>query len=176
MKIKMNDVLMFMDSQNSARYGTGVVSSVTHEECIILWSGRGLTKYKRSILDGKLADLFQLVDIQADLPRARQLKLGAAKASVSFNENYDREKVVSLCAKLKLSGAQKAKDVADGVVAKLLKKKFTLREQTRAMLCQLAQLCDTRSAASDDAQHISKELFFGYVLRESDFQALEPDK
>jgi hypothetical protein len=176
MKIKMNDVLMFKDSQNSARYGTGVVTSVSHEVYTILWSGRGLTKYKRSILDGKLAELFQLVDIQAELPKERHLKLGAAKASISFNENYDREKVASLCAKLKISGAQKAKDVADGLVAKLLKKKFTLREPTRAMLCELAQLCDTRSVASDDAQHISKELFFGYVLRQSDFQVLEPNK
>src|SRR5687768_2341625 len=107
MKIKMNDVLMFKDSQNSARYGTGVVTSVSHEEYTILWSGRGLTKYKRSILDKKLAELFQLVDIQAGLPKERYLKLGAAKASVSFNENYDREKVASLCAKLKLSGAHK---------------------------------------------------------------------
>jgi hypothetical protein len=175
MKIKMNDVLTFKDSQNSARYGTGVVNSVTPEDYTILWSGRGLTKYRRSIIDGKLAELFQLVDIQADLPKERHLKL-ATKVSVSFNENYDREKVAALCAKLKLSGAYNAKDVADAVVTKLLKKKFTMREQTRLMLCQLAQLCDNQSAASDDAQHISKELFFGYVLRESDFKEIEADK
>jgi hypothetical protein len=169
MKMKTDDVLIYKDSQNSIRYGTGVVTSVTHEEYTILWSGRGLTKYRRSILDGKLAETFQLVDQRTSLPKERHLKLSASGVQVSFNENYDRVKVASLCEQLKSSGTDQAKVVADGLATKLFTKKFALRGQAKAVLCQLAELCDSGSAR-EEAHHISKELFFGYVLQKSDFQ------
>jgi hypothetical protein len=44
------------------------------------------------------------------------------------------------------------------------------------VLLQLAELCNPRSAASDEAQNISKELFFGYVLQKSDFVIAEVEK
>lgn len=177
MKMKIDDVLIYKDSQNSKRYGTGVVTSVTHEEYTILWSGRGLTKYKRSFIDGKIAQIFQLLDDREGLPKERYLKLGPAQVRVSFNENYDRAKITALCEKLKLSGARQAKDVADGLAAELFTKKFSLRGKSKAVLSKLAELCDSRSLATrDEAQHISKELFFGYVLQTSDFQELAVDK
>ena len=111
MKMKTDDVLVYKDSQYSIRYGTGVVTAVTPDEYTILWSGRGLTKYKRSILDGKLEQIFQQVDKRAGLPKERHLQLRASKNGVPFNENYDRAKLALLCEKLKLSGARKAKDV-----------------------------------------------------------------
>ena len=177
MKMQIDDVLTYKDSQNSKRYGTGVVTSVTHEEYTILWSGRGLTKYKRSFIDGKIAQIFQLIENRESLPKERHLKLGPTKVSVSFNENYDRAKITALCEKLKLSGALHAKDVADGLTTELFTKKFSLRGKSKAVLSKLAELCDTRSVATcDEAQHISKELFFGYVLQTSDFQELALDK
>lgn len=175
--MKIDDVLTYKDSQNSQRYGTGVVTSVTREEYTILWSGRGLTKYRRSFIDGKVAQIFQLVDDPQGLPKERRLKLGSLPGGISFNENYDRAKINTLCEKLKLSGAAKAKEVADGLSVELFTKKFALRGQSKAVLCKLAELCDSRSAPTcDEARHISKELFFGYVLQESDFQQLELDK
>jgi len=177
MKMKMDDVLSYKDPQITMRYGTGVVTSVTPDEYTILWSGRGLTKYKRSILDEKLEEIFQLDNKRAGLPKRRHLQLGAAKVKVAFNENYDRARLTLLCEKLKLSDAQKAKDVAEGLTAELFTKKLVLRGAAKAVLCQLAELCETRnSSAYDDAQDISKELFFGYVLQKSDFQEIERDK
>jgi hypothetical protein len=176
MKVKMDDVLIYKDSQNSIRYGTGVVTSITPDEYTILWSGRGLTKYKRSILDGKLEHIFQLADKRAGLPKERHLQLGTAKVRVAFNENYDRAKLALLCENLKLSKAGKAKDVADGLTAELFTKKLVLRGAAKAVLCQLAELCDTQSSTTcDEARSISRELFFGYVLQKSDFQVLERD-
>ncbi|MEN3331286.1 MAG: hypothetical protein V7641_651 [Blastocatellia bacterium] len=173
MKMKMDDVLVYKDSQLATRYGTGVVISVTPAEYTILWSGRGLTKYKRSILDGKLEQTFQPVDDRAGFPKERHLQLGTAKVRVAFNENYDRAKLAVLCEKLKLSAAGKAKDVAAGLAAELFTKKLVLRGQAKAVLCQLAELCDTKApAACDEAQNISRELFFGYVLKKTDFQEL----
>ena len=172
MKMKMGDVLAYKDSQISMRYGTGVVNSITSDEYIILWSGRGLTRYKRSILDEKLDQVFQWVDKKASLPKERHLQLGASKAGVPFNENYDRAKVELLCEKLKTSGARKAKDVAEGLAAELFTKKLTLRGAAKSVLLQLAELCNARSAAADEACGISKELFFGYVLQKSDFKEL----
>jgi hypothetical protein len=177
MKMKTDDVLIYKDSQDSIRYGTGVVTSITPDEYTVLWSGRGLTKYKRSILDGKLEQVFQLVEKRAALPKERHLQLGASKEKVAFNDNYDRAKLVSLCEKLKLSGADKAKDVAEGLAAELFTKKFALRGAAKAVLCQLAELCETRnSAVCDEAQDISRELFFGYVLQKTDFQKPERDR
>src|SRR5215210_3141353 len=140
MKMKTDDVLVYKDSQHSIRYGTGVVTAVTPDEYTILWSGRGLTKYKRSILDGKLEQIFQQVDKRAGLPKERHLQLRASKNGVPFNENYDRAKLALLCEKLKLSGARKAKDVADGLTAELFTKKLVLRGAAKAVLNQLAEL------------------------------------
>jgi hypothetical protein len=177
MKMKTDDVLVYKDSQMATRYGTGVVISVTPAEYTILWSGRGLTKYKRSILDGRLEQTFQQIDDRAGFPKERHLQLGTAKVKVAFNENYDRARLALLCEKLKLSEAGKAKDVADGLAAELFTKRLVLRGQAKAVLSQLAELCETRnSSACDEAQNISKELFFGYVLQKTDFQELERER
>ena len=176
MKIKMGDVLAYKDSESSVRYGTGVVTSVTTDEYLILWSGRGLTKYRRSILDEKLEQIFLRADKQTGLPKERHLHLGASKAGVAFNENYDRAKVELLCDRLKTSGARKASEVAEGLAAELFTKKLALRGAAKNVLLQLAELCSARSSASEGAQNISKELFFGYVLRKSDFAAVESEK
>ena len=174
--MKTDDVLIYKDSQMATRYGTGVVTAITSAEYTILWSGRGLTKYKRAILDGKLEQTFQQVDNRAGLPKERHLQLGAANVTLAFNENYDRAKLALLCEKLKLSDASRAKDVAEGLTAQLFAKKLTLGGATKAVLCQLAELCDTgKSFACDEARDISRELFFGYVLKKSDFQELERD-
>lgn len=173
MKIKMGDVLVYKDAQLSVRYGTGVVSSITTDEYTILWSGRGSTRYKRSILEDKLERIFQRVDKQAGLPKERHLHLGTSKTGVAFNENYDRAKVEELCEKLKVSGARKAKDVAEGLSAELFTKKLALRGAAKAVLLELAELCTARGTACDEAKSISKELFFGYVLQKSDFVALQ---
>jgi len=172
MKIKTGDVLAYKDSQISIRYGTGVVNAITPDEYTILWSGRGTTRYKRSILDEKLEQIFQRVDKEAGLPKERHLQLGASKVGVAFNENYDRAKLELLCENLKSSGARKAKDVADGLMAELFTKKLALRGTAKAVLLQLAELCNARSNARDEACSISKELFFGYVLQKSDFVEL----
>ena len=174
MKMKLDDVLIYKDSQDSTRYGTGVVTSITPDEYFILWTGRGLVKYRRSILDGKLDHIFHQVDKRAGLPKERHIQLGAAKAKVAFNENYDRAKLASLCEKLKLSGAHNGKNVADGLAAELFTKKFALRGAAKAILGQLAELCAPR--VCDEAQNISKELFFGYVLQKTDFHEVERDK
>jgi hypothetical protein len=173
MKMKMDDVLIYKDLQNSQRYGKGVVTAVTHEEYTILWAGRGLTKYKRSFIDGKIAQIFQLVDDQEGLPKERRLKLGPSQMNISFNENYDRAKILALCQQLTLSGAQSAKAVADALATDLFTRKFAVRGKAKAVLCKLAELCDSQSPeACDEARHISKELFFGYVLQKADFQEL----
>ena len=174
MKIKTDDVLVYKDSQMATRYGTGVVTTVTPTEYTILWSGRGLTRYKREILDGKLEQIFQPVDNRAGLPKKRQLQLGQVKVSVTFNENYDRAKLALLCEKLKLSEARRAKEVAEGLTAQLFTKKLALGGAAKAVFCQLAELCDTdKSSACDEARNISRELFFGYVLQKSDFQEID---
>jgi hypothetical protein len=65
--------------------------------------------------------------------------------------------------------------VADGLTAQLFTKKLVLGDATKAVLCQLAVLCDTgKSLTGDEARNISRELFFGYVLQKSDFQELDP--
>ncbi len=171
--MKMGDVLNYKDSQVSILYGNGVVTSITSDEYTILWSGRGLTRYKRSILDGKEEQIFQLVNKSVGLPKERRLKLGAPKSRVAFNENFDRARVELLCGRLKLSGTHKAKDVADGLTTELFTKKIALREATKAVLLQLAELCGARKSAScEEARSISRELFFGYVIQKSDFNQL----
>ncbi|HEX5734886.1 MAG TPA: hypothetical protein VF131_18795 [Blastocatellia bacterium] len=173
MKMKMGDVLNYKDSQVSILYGNGVVTSITSDEYTILWSGRGLTRYKRSILDGKVEQIFQQVDKSVSHPKERRLNLGAPKNRVAFNENFDRARVEMLCGRLRLSGAGKAKDLAEGLTTELFTKKVALREATKAVLLQLAELCGARkSAACEEACSISRELFFGYVLQKSDFDKL----
>jgi hypothetical protein len=176
MKIKTGDVLVYKDSEASVRYGTGVLTAITNEEYSILWSGRGLTKYRRAILDDKLEQIFERGEKQTDLPKERHLNLGGSKAGIPFNENYDRARLELLCDQLKTSGARKAKDVAEGLMAQLFTKKLALRGAAKTVLLQLAELCNARSGASAEAQNISKELFFGYVLRKSDFAAVEAEK
>jgi len=176
MKMKTGDVLVYRDSEASLRYGTGVVTSITTEEYSILWSGRGLTRYRRAILDDKLDEIFQRAERETGLPKERRLRLGKSKVAVPFNENYDRAKVESLCEQLKTCGARNAKDVADGLASELFTKQLALRGAARNVLLHLAELCNTRSSASDKAQNISKELFFGYVLRKSDFAIAETEK
>jgi hypothetical protein len=170
MKMKMGDVVNYKDSQISILYGNGVVTSITSDEYTILWSGRGLTRYKRSILDAKAEQIFQQVDKSVGLPKERRLNLGAPKTRVAFNENFDRARVELLCGRMKLSGVHKAKDLADGLTSQLFKKKFALRGGAKTVLLQLAELCVARkSAACEEARSISRELFFGYVLQKSDF-------
>jgi hypothetical protein len=134
-----------------------------------------LTRYRRAILDDKLGEIFQRAEKETGLPRERHLRLGTSKVGVPFNENYDRAKVALFCEQLKTSGAHNAKDVAAGLVAEL-SKKLALRGAARNVLLHLAELCSTRSSASDKAQNISKELFFGRVLRKSDFAIVETEK
>ena len=175
MTMKTDDILVYKDSQMATRYGTGVVTSVTSDEYIILWSGRGLTKYKRAILDRRLEQTLQRVDDRAGLPKQRHLQLGQAKVKVAFNENYDRAKLALLCEKLKLAEAHRAKALADGLKAQLFSKKLALGGAAKAVLCQLAELCDTEKfSAREEVRNISRELFFGYVLQKSDFQELDP--
>lgn len=172
MQVKMDDVLIYRDSQVSAQYGTGVVTSVTADEYVILWSGRGLTRYRRSILDGKVQQTFQRLDKESVLPKERRLQLHASKskAGVPFNENYDRAKLAQLCESLKQTGEPEAIGVAEGLRAELFTKKLVLRGAAKAILSRLAGLCETRSgAACEAARNISTELFFGYVLQKSDF-------
>jgi hypothetical protein len=177
MKMKMGDVLLYKDSENCVRYGTGVVVSITTEEYSILWSGRGLTKYRRVILDEKLEQIFQRAEKETGLPKERHIHLGASKEGVAFNENYDRTKVELLCEQLKTSGARKAKEVADGLAAELFTKKLVLRGAAKNVLLHLAELCSGRGASvCSEAQNISKELFFGYVLQKSDFLIAELEK
>ncbi|MCI0487360.1 MAG: hypothetical protein L0229_12265 [Blastocatellia bacterium] len=173
MKIKIDDALIYRDSQISLRYGTGIVTSISPDEYTIHWPGRGLTRYRRSVLDKNFERVFERVDKRAGFPKERLLNLGASKTGLRFNENYDREKVESLCEKLRMSTERKAKEVAAGLTAGLLTKKFALRGAAKTALWQLAELCSMSGcAACDDAQDISRELFFGYVLQKSDFKKI----
>ena len=172
MKMKLGDVLVNKDSWIDTRYGTGVVVSISNEEYGILWSGHGLTRYKRAILDDKLEQVFDRVE-RAVLPKQRQIRLGASKSGLQFNENYDRERMASLCESLKNSGSIKAGDVADGLKVELFTKKAVLRGAAKAILLQLAELCSP-PVISAEAREISRELFFGYVLQESDFFTKPP--
>jgi hypothetical protein len=177
MKMKIGDVLIYRDCGVSVRYGTGVVTSITPDEYTILWSGRGLTRYRRSILDERTEEVFERVERGAGLPKERHLHLSSSKSAVPFNENYDRAKVELLCEKMKTSGLVNARDVADGLTAELFTKKWALRGTARAVLKQLADLCNTRnSPACDEARSISKELFFGYVIQKSDFSEVGAEK
>ena len=176
MRLKTDDVLIYKNAELSNRYGTGVVTLVTADEYAILWSGRGLTRYKRAILDRKLDEVFQRAEKDAELPKERHLHLGATKSGIPFNENYDRAKIAVLCEGLKSSSSRKVKDVANLLTAELITKKLTARGGARGVLLQLADLCHSRTAASDGAQNISRELFFGYVLQKSDFKDMESGK
>ncbi len=178
MKIKLGSTLAYKDPQASSLYGIGVVMGVTDSEYTILWSLRGSKRYRRSILDKNLEDVFQKGQDRDDLPKERMLQLGATKSPVAFNENYDREKVKSLCEALKKSKAQNAKKVADSLAVDMLTGKLTLRPAIKTTLRQLAALCNTQKSgdAADVAQQISREFFFGYIIQDSDFKQLEADK
>ena len=172
--MKVGDCLVYRDSEGLVRYGTGVVVAIVADEYRILWSGRGMTKYKRSILDQRLEQVFQRIEKTADLPKERHLSLGASSRGVTFNENYDRARVGLLCDRLKMSNVANARDVADHLAAGGFAKKPTLRGAAKATLLELAELCSARGRACDDARNISRELFFGYVLQKSDFFEPEP--
>jgi hypothetical protein len=173
MRIKIGNSIAYKDPEISTLYGIGVVMSVTDAEYTILWAQRGSKKYKRSILDEKLADIFQPEDRESDLPKERHLLLGSSKEGISFNENYDRAKVKLLCEELEKSETRNAKLVAKGLNGQLFTKKLALRTATKAVLLQLARLCRSQASAADTARQISHELFFGYVLQESDFEKPE---
>lgn len=174
MRIKTGNSIAYKDPVMSGIYGVGVVMSVSDAEYIILWAQRGSKKYKRSILDQKLDDIFQRADKEQTLPQERLLKLGDSKDSVSFNENYDRDKVQLLCEQLISSEALMAQKVAKGLSSQLFTKKLTVRSSTKSVLLQLAQLCRShKTSLSEAARQISQELFFGYVLQESDFDGPE---
>lgn len=173
MKLKTDDVLIYKDAQATLRYGKGVVTAITSDEYAILWSGRGLTRYKRAILDQKLDDVFEKAEKGSELPKAKHLHLGGSKAGIPFNENYDRAKIASMCEQMKKSGARKAGDVADTLIGELVTKKLASREAIKTVLLQLTDLCHSRNSMSGEAQNISRELFFGYVLQKSDFKEAE---
>jgi hypothetical protein len=172
MKMKMGDVLVHKDSDIDTRYGTGVVVSISSDEYGILWSGRGLARYRRAIVDDKLERVFERVE-RTVLPKERRLRLGGSKDGIPFNENYDRERMALLCESLKNSGSSKATDVADGLKIELFTKKLALRGAAKTILLQLAELCSP-PVVSAEARDISRELFFGYVLQESDFFSKPP--
>lgn len=171
MKIKTGNALAYKDPELSVLYGVGVVMAVTDSEYTILWARRGSRRYRRSILDQKLSDVFQREDSGADSPKERHLQLGASKDGIPFNENFDRIKVKLLCESLQESRAQSARSVADGLAGEMFTNKLALRAATKAVLLQLAELCSNQKAvdASNAARQISKELFFGYVIQKTDF-------
>ena len=174
MKIKKGDRVTYKDPDIAKLYGIGVVMGMTDAEYTILWAQRGLKKYKRSVLDQKLADVFQSEGSEGTIPRERCLQLGAARAGVPFNEHYDRSRVESLCGELATSGSQIAREVAEGLSKQMFTKNLALRATAKVTLQRLAELCgEQRLGASEPARQISQELFFGYVLQESDFAKRE---
>jgi hypothetical protein len=173
MKIKIGNSIAYKDPEVATLYGIGVVMSVTDAEYTILWAHRGSKKYKRSILDEKLGEVFQREERESDLPKERHLQLKASKEVIAFNENYDRAKVKALCEALETSQSRNAKLVAKGLVGQLFTKRLTLRSATKTVLLQLARLCRTSNSDTAAAREISQELFFGYILQESDFDKPE---
>jgi hypothetical protein len=171
MKFRIGDTIAYKDPQASLAYGLGVVTLVTEAEYTILWQRRGSKRYRRLILDHKLAEVFQREGGQTSLPKERVLQLGASKNGIPLNENYDCAKVKVLCEVLKKSRSQSAKSVVDGLTAGLLQKKITPQARTREVLWHLAELCSNNKAgdAFTAARQISQELFFGYVIQKSDF-------
>jgi hypothetical protein len=171
MRIKVGNNIAYKNPRVAILYGVGIVESITDKEYTILWALRGPKKYRRSILDQRLDDVFRQGESGEDLPRERLVKLGAAKTAISLNENYDRAKVSSLCKALKKSKAQRAKNVADGLTGEMFTNRVTLRPATKEVLRQLALLCGSKDpdGVSEAARKISQELFFGYVIQNSDF-------
>jgi hypothetical protein len=171
MRVKIDDTLAYRDPQTATLHGIGIVVSVTEAEYTILWAKRGSKRYKRSILDQKLWEIFQPEGKRTELPREKRLRLGTSTTPVSFNENYDQEKVQLLCATLRTSKARSAKYVVDGLADMLVTKKVAQRTAAQTVLKHLAELCsrEKESDATDSARQISQELFFGYVIQESDF-------
>jgi len=175
MRVKVDDKVAYRDPQTATLHGIGVVVSVTEAEYTILWARRGSKRYKRSILDQKLWEIFQPEGNRTELPRERRLRLGRSTNLVSFNENYDQEKVQLLCDTLRTSKARSAKYVVDGLAAMLVTKKAAQRTAAQKVFRQLAELCsrDKETDATDSARQISQEMFFGYVIQESDFDQLQ---
>jgi hypothetical protein len=171
MRIKIDDTVGYRDPQMAALHGVGIVISITEWEYTILWARRGSKRYKRSILDQKLWGIFQPEGKRTDLPREKRLRLGASSNPISFNENYDQEKVRLLCDTLKTCSVRSAKHVVDGLADMLVAKKAAQQSAAKSVLRHLAELCSREkpSDGTDAARLISQELFFGYVIQESDF-------
>lgn len=172
MRIKIGDTLAYKDDDASMLHGPGIVMVITDTEYTILWARRGSKKYRRSILDQKLADVFRRESDLTDLPKEKRLLLGASKSGVSFNENYDRAKVTLLCEALRDSGERNAEQVADGLAGEIFKGRIAVRAATKDVLWRLAEMCGAQKTggARATAQKISQELFFGYVIQKSDFK------
>src|SRR5262249_19597001 len=105
------------------------------------------------------------------LPREKRLRLGTSTRAVSFNENYDQDKVQLLCDTLKTSQARSARHVVEGLADMLVTNRVAQGNAAKSALRHLAVLCSREKPtdATDAARQISQELFFGYVIQESDF-------
>ena len=170
MKIEVGRTITHNDSDAAARYGTGIVMSVSDIEYVILWAKRGPTKYRRSVLDQQLAEVFRQDSPSEAAPKERHMHLGPSKQVVVFNENYDRARIASLCASLGESTVSGAKETAEALTAEFTARKFTLRPASKKVLKRLADLCvPTAAGGPDEAREISKELFFGHVIQKTDF-------
>ena len=170
MKIEVGRTITHNDSDTAARYGVGVVMSVTEAEYTILWARRGPTKYRRSIVDQKLSEVFRPEAQPDSAPKERHVHLGPSKIVVVLNENYNRERLSALCAMLEASDVSGAREVAEGLTAEFTARKFTLRPASKKVLKRLADLCaPTANGGPDEAREISKELFFGHVIQKTDF-------
>jgi hypothetical protein len=171
MKIAIGNSITYKDADASVIHGIGVVKSITEIEYTILWSRRGSKRYRRDVLDQRLDVVFQWEDKQASAHREGNLRLGAAKSGISFNEGYDRAKVKSLCETFQFSGAPRAIELATSLTKELLRDKFEMRTATKTVLRELAEFCGSEMSndAGQAARQISQELFFGYVIQESDF-------
>ena len=167
MKIEVGKTITHNDSDAAGRYGPGIVTSVTDIEYTILWARRGPTKYRRSILDQKLAEVFKQENEAEGAPKERHIHLGASKQFVVLNENYDRARLAALCARLEEADVSGAKEVAQGLTSEFTDRKFTLRPASKKALKGLADLCASHTA--EEARQISKELFFGHVIKKADF-------
>ncbi|PYP88651.1 MAG: hypothetical protein DMF61_05560 [Blastocatellia bacterium AA13] len=172
MKIEVGRTITYNDTDAAAKYGTGVVMSVTENEYTILWARRGPTKYRRSIVDQQLSEVFkQEGGASEGAPKERHIHLGPSKQVIALNENYDRDRLALLCANLEGSGVEGAVEVAKGIAAEFTSRKFTLRPGSKKVLKALADLCTSTApgASVAEACEISRELFFGRIIQKSDF-------
>src|SRR5262249_38791532 len=173
MRVKVDDTIAYRDHEMAILHGVGIAVSVTESEYTILWARRGSKRYKRAILDPKLLEIFQHEGKgkRMDLPREKRLRLGTSTRAVSFNGNYDQNKVQQLCDTLKTSQARSARHVVEGLADMLVTNRVAKGNAAKSTFRHLAALCsgERLGDATDAARQISQELFFGYVIQESDF-------